>query len=33
MNAKERRNSTLEFFGNVYLEKDVEDKLEREINR
>jgi len=30
MDAKERRNSALEFFGNVDVEKDVEDKLERE---
>jgi len=33
MDAKERRNSALEFFGNVDLRKDVEDKLERETNK
>jgi len=33
MDAEERRNSALEFFGNVVLEEDVEDKLEREINK
>jgi len=33
MNAKERRISALEFFGNVDLEKDFEDKLERETNK
>jgi len=33
MDAKERRNSAFEFFENVDLEKDVEDKLERETNK
>jgi len=33
MDAKGRRNSAFEFFGNVDLEKDDEDKLERETNK
>jgi len=33
MDTKARRNSALAFFGNVDLEKNVEDKLERETNK